>query len=236
MDDNNDLAGIPGLGPVRRTALLAAGITGRAELRKSSADQIVAMTGMGRAPAERLVTFLAAAAEGKPTAVPSVAAGGDEAMPGAKKKAADKKEAAPPREAVDMDATDTDVSEFDRVLFAARTALSDATRTFAGTERLQKPFVRLARRLDAIEDKKNQNTLVSGRRKRIQKRLLILTVRLEKAAIKTAPLSPKREDRLRERVQNESRALTNLMVSAKVTAPKTVSQKPTFKPSKNAKK
>ena len=227
-----DLVGVPGLGPVRRAALLAAGVTNRADLARASVEQIVSMTGMGRKQADDVRAFVQAdGARQVAKPAPSIAA--DEAMP---------EEAAPfpapsdepaAEQDDDGEAVDTVVSEFDRVLFAARTALSDASRTWASGERLQKPFVRLARRLDTAEDKNNKGTLTSGRRKRIQRRLLILVDRMEKGAQKAAPqLSPKREEQLRERLQNESRALAGLL--AKPVKRQAVPQPEPFKSNKKA--
>ena len=207
---------MPSLGPVRRAALAAAGVETRAALARASVDQIVGMTGMGRALAQRILDSLhavneIAAAPVVPATDEAMPAATDETVPANLAPVLETKTVAEPGD----EPTDTAASEFDRVLFAARTALSDATRTFASSEKLQKPFVRLAKRLDTAGEKNEKNALGAGRTARIQKRLLILTDRLEaaakKATSKPLPLTPKREDRLRERVQNESRALAKLM-------------------------
>ncbi len=257
-----DLVGVAYLGPVRRAALVAADVKTRADLARASVDQLVGMTGMGRGLAQRVLDSLHKGG-GNTASAPSKSSVTDEAMP-ASTNETDTPTASAEANAVSEtvleaeretervaelgdDPTDTTASEFDRVLFAARTAVSDATRTFATSEKLQKPFVRLAKRLDTAGEKNSKNTLGAGRTARIHKRLLVLTDRLEtaakKATSKPVPLRPKREDRLRERVQNESRALAKLMQpkptqSAEVAASngsgtkRKAATKPTKKPQK----
>ena len=215
MEDTNntndgtvgDLTGVPGLGPVRRAALVAAGITTRTELKKSSVEQIIGMTGMSRAAAEKVRAFLDAQ---MPEEVTSVS--GDEAMPEALLQTEENVAHLVPDAA---DAADTELSDFDRAVFAAQTALADATRLLTG-KRLQKPFVRLAKKISAAAQKSDK--MGTGRRKRVHKRLLSLTARLETAAQKAPKLTPKRENKLRNRLQNESDAISHLL-TAKTPAP-----------------
>ena len=171
MEDTNntndgtvgDLTGVPGLGPVRRAALAAAGITTRTKLQKSSVEQIIGMTGMSRAAAEKVRAFLDAQMSEEATFAPTVA--GDEAMPEALLQTGENAAHSAPNAA---DAADTELSGFDRAVFAAQTALADATRLLTG-KRLQKPFVRLAKKISAAAQKSDK--MGTGRRKRIHKRL-----------------------------------------------------------------
>ena len=200
-----DLAGVPQIGPVRRAALVAAGITSRTELAKASVEQIVGMTGMSRSAAQKVRAFLAAQMPdepAEPAETPVVL--GDEAMPEVVIAAADTTEPG--------DETDTELSDFDRAVFAAQTALADATQALSGP-RLQKPFIRLAKRLEIITQKSGK--MKAGRRNRIQKRLLALTTRLETASQTAQKLTPKRENKLRNRLQNESDALSGLLTPKK---------------------
>ena len=56
MDDS--LNNIPNLGPSRRTALEAAGITSRAAVARMTVDQLVSAVGIPRVTAEKVLTFL----------------------------------------------------------------------------------------------------------------------------------------------------------------------------------
>jgi hypothetical protein len=59
---DDSLNGVPNIGPARRAALEAAGITTRAQLAHSSAEQLVSMTGMARSFAEKTLEFVRYAA------------------------------------------------------------------------------------------------------------------------------------------------------------------------------
>jgi predicted flap endonuclease-1-like 5' DNA nuclease len=58
MPAEDSLNGVPNVGPARRAALEAAGVTTRAQLARATVDQLVGMTGMARSLAERTLEFV----------------------------------------------------------------------------------------------------------------------------------------------------------------------------------
>jgi hypothetical protein len=88
MPPEDSLNGVPNVGPARRAALEAAGVTTRAQLARATVDQLVGMTGMARSLAERTLEFVrqnavvAAATNVGETAEPALGGdGGDDELP-----------------------------------------------------------------------------------------------------------------------------------------------------------
>lgn len=193
-ENQNSLEGIPGIGPARRTALAAAGITRRAELARATIEQLVSVTGMPRTQAEQALAFVQNAV---PQTVPEAV--GDEAMP---EPSSDMETSLPLPDAPEETPLLTDL---DRALFAARTALSDMTRVFDDTQ-MEKPFARLANVLDTVTARAAK--LPGKRQKRLTSRLQKLTERLERAAAGKSKLTPKRRKLLREQLREGRRSLS----------------------------
>ena len=133
------LLGVPGLGPIRITALHAAGITTRAQLAQSSVEQLISMTGMPRTQAEKTLAAVRGTASVATTPPPPT----DELMPtpGILGESADRPEPTDPEPDLPP------ASDLDRALLTARTALSDATRHFPALDR---PLIKFAIRLEKL--------------------------------------------------------------------------------------
>lgn len=198
--DAEDLSGIPGVGPARRAALIAAGITTRAALARASVEQLVSMTGMARAQAERTLAVLrqdgeSAAATTTPALSPVPLT--DEALPTEDGMPAAAEEPAP--------AEERPLTDLERAIFAARTALADVTRLLTGP-RLEKSLTRFATLLEALPARAAK--LPARRQKRLMLRLRRITIRLERAVSRAGRMTEKREKRLRDRLREERRLLT----------------------------
>jgi len=235
------LAGIPGVGTARRALLVAAGIGTREELARASVEQVVSITGMPRAAAERALRSLTETAEAVP---PS-----DEALPGTTAGVAvASTPAAPAVPAPDVLAPGLGApapeeeqvaapSALERAVFAARTAVSDVTRLSPDRPRLDRSLTRFAAVLDALVHRLPK--LRPGVQRRITRRLERLTARLERITARTGdaggaapsrPLGPRRAERLRERLRAERRDIVAL---ARL-APTPAGRKATPKRSKRA--
>lgn len=208
MDDNNPteavtdaLSNIPGIGPARKAALYAAGIMTRAALAQASVEQLISLTGMPRAQAEKALEALQTA-EASPLSDPSPQIAPplmDEAMPDTPLPipAGDPS----PEQPVlpdDDPATETQ-GLLDNAAFRARTALSDATRVWS-LPRLTKSMERLAKALDTMTEQADE-ALRPSEAKRLTARLMALAEWIEKSLAEEKPLSEKRRVRVRERLK-----------------------------------
>jgi hypothetical protein len=200
------LDNIPGIGPARKAALYAAGITTRAGLAQASVEQIISLTGMPRTQAEKALEALHATdapvlSAPSPQAEPPLQ---DEAMP----------EAPAPSALTNVEPTGTPVLPdddhapataarglLDNAAFRAKTSLSDATRVW-DLPKLIKPLTKLAAALDAVTEQA-ANTLRPKAAKRLQVRLEEFSAWVEKAVTNKQPLSGKRRNQIRERLKCE---------------------------------
>jgi hypothetical protein len=203
-DTGGGLDGIPGLGPARRAALAAAGITSRADLVAATTDQLVSVTGMPRSQAERALAALKTTRAAPEEALTAPAAAlpeipPDEALP-------DENGAAPLPDESEPTAPEPEPStDLDRAIFKARTALSDATRLLAEASGLHKSLEKLGVLLEGLS--RRTEKLGAKRRTRLAERLDALTRRLERAAARSHEMTPERAKRLRERLKTERQAI-----------------------------
>jgi hypothetical protein len=202
------LAGVPGIGSARRALLAAAGIVSRADLARASVEQIVSVTGMPRAAAARALEAVLAD-RGALSAPPAPSE--DEAFPAAAEEAPQTPSLpdAPPLDAVPSPEEEAvaPATELERAVFAARTALSDATRLAADLPRLDRALTRFALLLDQLAVR--LSGLKPGVQRRVTRRLLRVTARLEKVG--GGALGPRRAERLRERLRAERREIAALV-------------------------
>lgn len=218
--DHDSLDGIPGIGPSRRTMLLAAGITSRSQLAQMSVDQLVSVSALGRAVAQKALAFVHAPA---PAAAPPFPEPPpvDEAFSAETTTEWDKRESAD-------ESAEAALTEMDRALFRATTALSDATRHAAAagpdgapSRRAKMPrplpdlatqFAKLAR---VLENAPQQAPRLRPRRaRRVVARLDELSRRLERWAARKNPLDPIVQERLRERLRDGRRVIEETLASA----------------------
>ena len=184
------LAGIPGLGPVRRRLLIEAGITTRDALAQASPEQLVSVTGMPRAAADAVLRAISAPTS-REEAIPSAVSAssptqsetsGDGIAPG---------EDAP---------QDT---RLERAALRAQTAIADASRRAAPDSKLAQTLLRFARLTDELPRRVTPKT-GGAVVKRITTRLEAIVARLETltATKKTTDtLGTKRAKRLHQRLK-----------------------------------
>lgn len=148
VNPDDSLNGIPNLGPARRAALEAAGVTTRAQLAGASGEQLVAMTGMARSLAEKTLEFVRHAAPVIPAPAPDAATHGaperDEAVapvPG---------DLPPAPEPEDGDPGVDAQANLEQQVVRAQTALSDLTRLVG--DKSGAAFLREAERLSNLLD------------------------------------------------------------------------------------
>jgi len=220
MQNNNDsgsgdLSGIPGVGPARRAAFEAAGVSTRAALARMDAVQIVSVSGMGRAQAEAALAFVQGAlaeANEVTEAAPSTSDDGDEAFPPAA--TGDGGDTPPPSPEKNEDAlpAEAQASRVERAIFAARTALSDVTR-IADDARLTRQLTRLAVLLD--ETPARAERLRPKAAREVAENLARLAARLERNAVRLATETKrereKRTVRLRDRLKTDRQTLVALL-------------------------
>lgn len=199
------LSNIPGIGPARKAALYAAGITTREALAQASVEQIIRLTGMPRAQAEKALEALRttespAFSAPSPQIAPPLT---DEAMPAAPipVPAGDPHTEAPVLPDEDQDPATEARGLLDNATFRARTALSDATRVW-DLPRLTKSLERLAGVLDTVTEKATEE-LRPKAAKRLTGQLTSFATWIEKSLAGDKPLSEKRRDQLRDRLKSE---------------------------------
>ena len=184
MDDS--LLGIPFIGPVRRAALQAAGITTRAQLAQMSVEQLVGVTGMQRSMARRALDLLNPAdAVAPPTLDPQPEDGSPEADRG---------------------------TDLERAILRLQIVLSDATRA-AAYPKLTRQFVKLAALLDVLPRRAGA-ALKPKEIRRVVERLGAIASRLDGlAATDFTPL--KEQDKIREEVRVQRKSIEALLESAR---------------------
>ena len=193
---SDGLLGVPGLGPIRITALHAAGITTRAQLAQATVEQLISVTGMPRAQAEKTRAAVLGTASAATTPPPPT----DELMPlaGTIGGPADR----PAPEPTDPEPDTPPAADLDRALLTARTALADATRHFPSLDR---PLIKFAIRLEKLP--RLAAELTEKKQAKIAARLDKLTAHLEKASIPTGKETKARRERLQNRLESEEEKL-----------------------------
>jgi hypothetical protein len=222
------LGSIPGIGPARKAALFAAGITTRAALAQASVEQIISVTGMPRTQAEKALDALQATealtlSAPSPQIAPPLT---DEAMPEAPAPsvpARDEPTETPVLPDDDQDPQTAVRGLLDNAAFRAKTALSDATRVWSLPE-LIKPLAKLVTALDAVTEQA-ASVLRPKAAIRLAVRLGKLTTWIEKAVAEKQPPSEKRQDRVRQRLKAE-RAEIEETIYKEIKAAKDASREP----------
>lgn len=180
----NSLVGVPGIGAVRRRLLEEAGIMTRTALAQASPEQLVSLTGMPRAIAEKVLATLALADDPAvvPEAFPEEGRGNNEADASG--------EEAPL------------LTRLERAALDAQTALADASRHVSPGSKLGETLLRFARLADELPRRVSPRTS-GGVLKRITLRLQNITERLKTLAQskRGEPLSEKRAKRLEQRLK-----------------------------------
>lgn len=191
MDDS--LTGIPHIGPGRRAALQAAGISTRAELAQLSLDQLVAVTRIPRSLGHRALAVLRQsppAEEIVETFAPTLAPAPEDGT-----------------EAADVP------TDLERAVLRLQTALSDASRA-AAHPKLQRQLVKLAALLDVLP-RRAAGTLKPRQTRRVIERLGDMAGHLARlAAADFVPLNE--QDRLREELRVQRKTIEALLESARV--------------------
>ena len=203
------LSNIPGIGPARKAALYAAGITTRAALVQASAEQIISLTGMPRAQAEKVLeTLQETEAPLLSTPSPQIAPPlQDEAMP-AEPTPDLQSDASPGTPVLSDDDQNPVIASrglLDNAAFRAKTALSDATRIW-GLGDLTKQMTRLAVILDIVTEQAAP-VLRPKASKRLAVQLEDFSEWIEKALSSKKPLKDKRKDKVRQRLKAERIAI-----------------------------
>lgn len=222
QDDTTDavtdaLSNIPGIGPARKAALYAAGITTRAALAQASVEQLISLTGLSRTQAEKALETLhttdaPALSAPSPQIAPPLA---DEAMPTVE---SDTKPAEPddvplvPDE--DESADHSAQGLLDRAAFRTKTALSDATRVW-DLPKLSKSMARLAAILDSLTER----DLRPKAAKRLAPRLEDLSAGIERGLANEKPPKEKKQTQIRERLKSERIEIETAIKLAKVKTP-----------------
>lgn len=184
MDDS--LLGIPFIGPVRRAALQAAGITTRAQLAQMSVEQLVGVTGMQRTMARRALDLLNPAESVAPPTLDPRPEDGSPAADGR--------------------------TDLERAVLRLQIALSDVTRT-ADHPKLSRQFVKLAALLDVLP-RRAGGMLKPKQTRRVVERLHELAARLaELGATDFTPL--KEQEKIREEIRVQRKSIEACLESAR---------------------
>jgi hypothetical protein len=210
------LSNIPGIGPARKAALYAAGITTRTALAQASVEQLISLTGMARAQAEKALEAL------RETEAPSMSAPSaqvdpplqDEAMPETPLPVLSGIEVTDAPSLLDDDQNKVTAARgmLDNAAFRARTALSDATRVW-GLGEFTKPLTKFAVILDIVTEQV-ANVLGPKASKRLAGQLEDLSQWLEKAIIDNKPLKDKRTNKVRQRLKSKRVAIEKAVLGA----------------------
>ena len=237
MDES--LFGIPNIGPSRRAALEAAGITARSRLKEASVEQLVSVTGMPRATAVTVLDFLRldgaqegngappppipeapvspgpAVAEAPPEppaeAPPEPPAEAPPEPPAAGPPDTPVAKAIPPPQADDGADETVDVrTDLDRAILRLQTVLSDASPDDA--PKLDRQLTRLAARIEVLP--RHADRFKPKQTRRLIDRLEALAARLQSFNTVGRPPREKARERLREIVREERRRIEDLVASS----------------------
>ena len=212
MDES--LFGIPNLGPARRAALEAAGITTRPGLKEASVEQLVGLTGMPRATAATILAFLRAdgAGDGLPPSAPEAPpAAADLPLPPSPEPAPAALFPPPqipppqPEDGAD-DAVDAQ-TDLDRAILRLQTVLSDASHEDA--PKLDEQLTRLAARIEVLP--RHADRFKPKQTRRLVERLEALATRLQRFNTVGKRPTEKARERLREIVREERRGIEDLI-------------------------
>jgi len=225
-DDGNALIGIPNIGPARRAALEAAGVTTRAQLARASVDQLVGMTGMARGVAQKTLEFVRHTATAALTSAASayvekqrapddsehiridaapVAGPGTVASSETPASLAEMAAEVPVPDELPPAVTPEDgdhgldvQADIERLVLRAQTALSDLTRVLgdAGGKRRRNEANRLAALIDTLPGRSDVFKPKTGRR--MSRRLEKITTALERLAKKEIAGDKRAQQRCRE--------------------------------------
>jgi hypothetical protein len=200
------LDGIPGIGPTRRSALTAAGITTAESLRALGAAELARLTRMPRAQADRILASLSDGAEAPAPAVETPPS------PPPPENLPEELASAETPEPVPTIAPVPSSPEKDGdenvTLARVRNAVSALARR-EGYQHLARPFARLQLLLDDLSEK--AATLKPKQAKLLEKRLTALAAQFEKTAERDKPLRPKAEKRFRARLREERRTIAGML-------------------------
>ena len=219
MDES--LNNIPYLGPARRAALEAAGITTRSQLVQASVEQLVGVTGMPRTLAERTLLFLHANAAPNgappPQASPTPTETPASPLPIEQKPVFDifpeslmETLPSPPKPEDGTEAVDTR-TDLDRAILRLSTALSDTTRN--QPPKLSRQFTKLAALLEELP--RAVSALKPRQVRALTKQIEALTSRLG-----DPPATKKAEEKLREFLREERRKIKGTLPPAPAKAKK----------------
>lgn len=208
MDDS--LNNIPNLGPARRTALEAAGITTRAQLAQAAVDQLIAVTGMPRSAAEKTWAFLH----------PDPVASSQDVPPAAEVLAAQSAlDILVPVSLAPKEENGTHPVEkrahLEAVLMQVDTALSDATRGTpprSADSKLKRQLTKFAVLIDDLPGQVDQ--LKPKQVREMTKQLQAAKQSLSRFAA-TPPLPDKKQEKAREAVREQRKKIEVLLASAK---------------------
>jgi hypothetical protein len=210
-EENKSWGRIPNLGPVRQKLLEAAGINSREEFARLTVEQVVSLTGMGRTQAELALKQV----QGRTGTLPAVTESDDPLAPDAQAEpqttggVEDDAQTKRTGEAF-ADPAALPPGRLDSTVFRLRTAASDVTR-LANDEQITKPLLRLIAVVDQTVPQ--SDTLRPKQRRYLADLFENLAQRLERAAqrMEREPLSPRRVERLRERIRAARRATAALI-------------------------
>ncbi len=239
MDES--LNNIAHLGPARRAALEAAGITTRSQLAQASVDQLVGVTGMPRSAAQKVLASLQGSSSPDAAPVPQEAPLPEELPPPGETVAAEAPPAEPPpaeppaaearavEEAVVMlapalppapqpeDGTETvDArAQLEKAVLRVDTALADAT---GGTpaRKLAPELNRQLAKLAALVDElpRHAERLKPKRMRGVTARLQAVADRLRRfAAMGSA--GPKEQEKLRQEIREQRKKIAEALAVAK---------------------
>ncbi|MBC8104025.1 MAG: hypothetical protein H7Z41_15740 [Cytophagales bacterium] len=211
MDENtttiqgtDDLGSIPGIGPARKATLVAGGVTTRAALAQASVEQLVSLTGMPRAQAEKTLAFLQENHEALPVApgpLESTEATETTEGAGGLPFPAPALNDSPVLPDDDQDPATAARGMLDRAAFRAKTAISDATRLW-NLPKLSKPLARIVLLLDAVVERVS-GSLNPKAAKRLAARLEAHADWIERTLAANKPFTEKRRDRIRQRLKSD---------------------------------
>lgn len=217
----DSLSGIPGVGPSRKAALVAAGVTTRAALAQMSVEQLISLTGMPRAQAAAALD----AVRKEESPQPALTAPADEAYPEAAGRPdtdpkADRleatEEAATPETPVLPDEDQSPAvaarAVLDRAALRVKTALADATRVWS-LPKLNRPLARLIVTLDGVTTEL-ADTLRPKASRRLATRLDAVAAWIETEVAKEKPMTDKRRERLRERLRTDRQRVEEALTAS----------------------
>jgi hypothetical protein len=207
---SDSLDGIPGIGPARKAALLAAGLTTRTAIVGAGTDEVIRITRMPRTQAERL---LAALEETQNTAEVSAATETPQLeLLTEAAEITDTVETAETVPAVEKTPRVEDVTVTILPLHTMIARIESAAESLMERKNaapLKKPVARLRQFLQELP--KGSGALTPKRTARIIERLETVALRFEKVQEKDSNLTPKRLKRLRDRLREDRRAVAEIL-------------------------